>query len=153
MNSKHFFIFISFHHSCKNKIEVKNYVKYTLNEELYPKTLKIYNNADEINLNDLPDKFVLKTNNACAHNIFCLDKKTFDLEKAKEKLNIWVNRIAGEISAEYQYCKINRKIFAEEILEHEGELLDYRFWCFNGKPYFLHHFAYYLLRQVCEQNS
>lgn len=122
---------------CADKIEVKNYVKYTLNEEIYPKTLKIYNNANEINLNELPDKFVLKCNNACAHNIFCFDKKTFNLESAKEKLNTWVNRVAGEISGEYQYCKINRKIFAEELLECDKELLDYRFWCFNGRPHFL----------------
>ena len=65
--------------------------------------LKIYDDVNNINLNDLPDKFILKCNHGSGMNIFCKDKKEFDLEKAKQTLNSWVNINYGFQNKEFQY--------------------------------------------------
>ena len=65
-----------------DKILLRNYSK---------KIIKIYKNINEINLDDLPNSFVLKCNHGSAMNIICSNKSTFDLIEAKKKLNKWMN--------------------------------------------------------------
>lgn len=44
---------------------------------------------DEIKLDELPDKFVLKANHGSGMNIICKDKMNFDINMAKNKLKEW----------------------------------------------------------------
>lgn len=131
--------YILIHESPENKTDIvdkillRNYSKKILGEDICPPILKIYNNVDEINLNELPEKFVLKCNHGSQMNIICKDKKVFDLKAAKKKLRSWMNINYGLISFEYQYMNINKKIFAEKYL---GEnIVDYKINCYNGKPH------------------
>ena len=66
-----------------DKIKLSEYSKKILGKNICVPILKIYNNANEINLDELPDKFVLKCNHGSGMNIFCKDKSKFDLEKSK----------------------------------------------------------------------
>ena len=118
-----------------DKILVKNYSKKMLNEDIAVPILKIYNNASEINLDDLPDKFILKCNHGSGMNILCKDKNKFNLTKAVEKLNKWMNINYGLQGFEYQYLNVKKKIFAEKFLD--DNIIDYKFNCFNGEPKFI----------------
>lgn len=125
--------------NCTDKILVKEYAKSILNKDICPKTYKIYDNIDDIDISKLPNKFILKINNGCAKNIFCYNKKKFNLEKYKDTLKIWLNKIPGINTHEYQYTAIKPKLFTEELLinnKHES-LIDYRFWCFNNSVKFI----------------
>ena len=115
-----------------DKILFRNYSKDILGKDLCAPILKIYNDIDEINLGELPDKFVLKCNHGSGMNIFCEDKSKFDLTSAKNNLKEWLNINYGLQSFEYQYINIKRKIFAEEFLDKE--IINYKFSCFNGEP-------------------
>jgi hypothetical protein len=77
--------------------------------------LKIYNDFNKINLDDLPIKFLLKLNHGSGMNIICKDKSTFNLNDGKLKLNYWkeINYDLG--GTEFQYMFINRKIFQNLI--------------------------------------
>ena len=57
-----------------------------------PKTYKIYKNANDIKLDELPDKFVLKCNHMSGAIFICKDKRTFDFNIAKETLNNQLKR-------------------------------------------------------------
>ena len=48
--------------SLVDKILVKNFIKDKIGEEYVIKTLGVWDNADDIDFNSLPNKFVLKTN-------------------------------------------------------------------------------------------
>ena len=96
--------------------------------------MKIYGNAEEINLTELPNKFVLKCNHGSSFNIFCEDKNKFNFTKAKYLLNKWMNTNFGTIGNEFQYYFIKKKIFASPYL---GKLIDYKTYCFNGKPKYI----------------
>ena len=63
---------------CADKIQVKKYITEKLKKNISVPTLNIYNNAKEINENELPDQFVLKCNHGCGYNILIDNKKESD---------------------------------------------------------------------------
>lgn len=125
--------------NCADKILVKEYAKNTIGYDICPKTYYIYDSFDDININDLPNSFVLKMNNGCAKNIYCYDKSTFNLNNYADTINEWFTIIPGIKTKEYQYSGITPKIFAEELLINSNteSLIDYRFWCINNNVKFI----------------
>ena len=122
---------------CADKIAIHDYCKEILGKDICVPILKIYNNVDEIKLDELPDKFVLKCNHGYNMNIICKDKRKFNLELAKNKLNTWLHTDFGYNSYQPHYSFIKPRIFAEQYLSDKGQtnsLIDYKFWCFNGEP-------------------
>jgi len=118
-----------------DKILLRNYSKKIIGQDICVPILKIYNNVDDINLDELPEKFVLKCNHGSGMNIICKDKKSFNLGKAKQKLKKWMNINYGLQYFEAQYLNIKRKIFVEKYLA--DNIFDYKVNCFNGEPKFI----------------
>ena len=115
-----------------DKILLRNYSKKILGKNICVPIIKIYNDIRDINLVELPDKFVLKCNHGSGMNIICNNKTQFNISDAKKKLNKWMKINYGLISNEYQYINVKKKIFAESFLQ--DNLTDYKFYCFNGSP-------------------
>ena len=118
-----------------DKILLHEYSKEILGKDICVPILKIYNNIDEINVNELPNKFVLKCNHGSTMNILCNNKSNFDIIKAKRLLKKWMNINYGLNTFEYQYINVKKKVFAEKYLV--DNILDYKFYCFNGEPKFI----------------
>ena len=118
-----------------DKILLHEYSKKKLGKDICVPILKIYNSSEEIDLNQLPEKFVLKCNHGCGMNILCSDKSKLNLMNAKIKLDEWMNLNYGLRNFEYQYININKKIFAEQYLL--DNINDYKIYCFNGEPKFI----------------
>ena len=118
-----------------DKIKIHKYTKKILGKDICVPILKIYNNFDEINFNELPNKFVLKYNHGSAMNIFCNDKFNFNISNAKLKLNQWKNKNYGIFNTEFQYLYVKRKVFVAPYLC--DKIIDYEFFCFNGIPKFI----------------
>ena len=121
--------------NLSDKIKVREYTKKILGKDINVPILKIYNNENEINLEELPNKFVLKCNHASGLNILCNDKTKFNLIEAKVSLSKWIKRDYGYGNNEFQYLNIERKIFAETYLK--DNIIDYKIYCFNGNPKFI----------------
>ena len=98
--------------------------------------MKIYNSPNEINIDELPEKFILKCNHSFNKNIIVRNKKDFDINLAKKNINKWLSEPFGIKSIEPHYIEIERKCYSEKLLEQVGykEITDYKFICFNGKP-------------------
>ena len=122
-----------------DKYLVRNYIKEKVGEQYLVKLLGVYGGVDEIDFDALPNQFVLKTNNACGTNIICADKSKLDIERAKEKLRKWMTiRHYGRKHNNWFYARIPIKIVCEEyIADENGDLPDYKIFCFNGKPEFI----------------
>jgi hypothetical protein len=84
----------------------------------------------------LPDQFVLKTNHGSGWNIIVKDKALLDRAEAKKKFDAWMKcNFAFCDGLELHYMNIPPKIIAEQYMaDLEGDIFDYRFFCFNGKP-------------------
>ncbi|WP_162300550.1 ATP-grasp fold amidoligase family protein [Anaerosacchariphilus polymeriproducens] len=122
---------------CTDKYKVRNYVKKCGLEEILNDLYEVYDCVDEINLDKLPDKFVLKANHGCGWNIICSDKKQLDWSLAKKKLKKWMKMDYYNVQGEKWYSQIQRKIVCEQYLEDKKykDLKDYKIFCFHGKPH------------------
>ena len=119
-----------------DKYQVREYVKEKIGEEYLIPLLGVWENPDDINFERLPDRFVLKTNHGSAWNIIVPDKSQLNMEEAKSKLRKWMGtNFAFVAGLEMHYKNIKPLIIGEEYLENEnGEINDYKIFCFNGKP-------------------
>ena len=98
------------------------------------KLINSWDNVDEIEWDDLPEKFVLKCNHGSKYNIICSNKKEFNKDEAYKKLKRWMKEDYGLVSGELHYSNVNRKIICEEYLG--DNIIDFQIWCTKGKVLF-----------------
>lgn len=121
-----------------DKYKVREYVKQKVGEKYLTEIVSVYNSTDEIDCDSLPEKFVLKLNTGSGYNIICKDKSKFDKKHAIKRLNKWLKEDYTKIKKEPQYKNIEKKIICEKYMENkEGNLYDYKLFCFNGKVEFI----------------
>lgn len=123
-----------------DKYRVREYIKslglgYTLTN-LVGK--EVYDNVDDIHMKDMPKSFVLKCNHDSGSVVICKNKDDFDWEKEKRKLRKSLKKDYWTDNCEVQYKFVQKKIIAEEYIQSDQGLIDYKFFCFNGKPLFLY---------------
>ena len=123
---------------CADKLKVKEFARRVTGDNLGVPTLKVWNSADEVNFDGLAERFVLKCNHGSGMNIIIRDKNTVNIEDVRSQLRNWMSQdFAFRNGFESHYHWIDRKVFAEELIgDGNGELMDYKFWCFNGEPKF-----------------
>lgn len=121
-----------------DKYEVREFVANKLDSQiLIPLVGGPWDSVSEINLDDLPNQFVLKCTHDSASVIICTDKQTFDWNKAKKKLQKSLKFDYYANGREWPYKFVKHRIIAEQFMKDnyspEG-LKDYKFYCFNGSP-------------------
>ena len=119
-----------------DKYLVREYVKNKIGEQYLTKLYNVWDSADSIDFNQLPEQFVLKTNHASGTNIICKNKELLgDKSLILNKLKEWLKIDYYLLGKEWAYKNIERKIICEELLvmQNGEDLLDYKFMCFNGK--------------------
>lgn len=120
-----------------DKYAVKEYVAKKIGTEYIIPTLGVWNKADDIDWEKLPNQFVLKTTHGGGgcDVIICKDKSTFDREAAIKKLNNSLKSDIYRIYREWPYKDVPKCIIAEKFMTEtgSGDLKDYKFFCFNGK--------------------
>ena len=119
-----------------DKFLVRNWVAEKIGEQYLIPLLGVWDDFDDIDFDALPNQFVLKCNHGSAMNIIVRDKKTFNRQQARDKLNAWLAIDFSTMHLELHYTRINRKIIAEKFMldGDAADLTDYKFWCFNGTP-------------------
>lgn len=119
-----------------DKIKAKSKVGGIIGEKYIVPLLGVWDNAQDIDYDSLPPKFVLKCNHDQGSVIVVSDKKLFDKNAATKFLNERLKHNAYYGTREYAYKDIRPQVFAEEYLG--GSICDYKFYCFNGEPKFLY---------------
>ena len=118
-----------------DKVKVKDYVAGIIGQKYIIPTLATWDKAEDINLELLPNEFVLKCNHD-SHCVFvCSDKNRFDIVAAREKLRKRLNFNMYWYGREWPYKNVHPRIIAEEYIESINGLLDFRVYCINGSPF------------------
>ena len=122
-----------------DKYAVREYVKEKIGEEYLVPLYGVYDSFDEIDFDKLPEQFVLKCTHDSGSVVICKDKKSFDFDKAREKLEFCLNRNQFYLSREWYYKNVSPRIIAEKYLEAMNDVgfTDYKFMCFSGEPKFM----------------
>ena len=121
---------------ASDKYAVRQWVSEQIGEEYLIPMLGVWDRFEEIDFDSLPEQFVLKTTHGSANIIIVKDKNCFDRRWAALMFKLWLSYDYAYASFELNYKNIPRRIIAEEYMEDAtGGLLDYKFMCFDGKPY------------------
>lgn len=139
-----------------DKFEVKEWVAEKIGKQYTIPTLAVYDNINQIDLDELPKQFVLKCTHDSGSIVICKNKKEFDLEASKKVLEKGLKNDFFSKHREWPYQDVPRRIIAESYLTdcqqdiqtsascHKKILMDYRFYCFDGEPMVIYAYTNYL---------
>lgn len=120
-----------------DKLAVKDYVASIIGREYVIPLLGVWDNPNDIKWDNLPRRFVLKTNHDSGNFgvVICKDKDLLDKRKAIRRMQKSLKRNTFLLGREWPYKNIPRKVFAEEYMVDAvtHELSDYKFFCFDGE--------------------
>lgn len=121
-----------------DKYAVREWVEGKIGKDYLIPLVGVWDSFDNIDFDLLPKQFVLKTNHGTGTNLIVKDKYKINMRRAKRMFDDWMKTdYAFTNSLQLHYRDIKRKIIAEKYLETNlGELQDYKFLCFDGKPCF-----------------
>lgn len=119
-----------------DKYEAKRIVADQIGNEHIIPTLGVWNNAEDIDFDLLPDKFVLKTTHDSGGIIIIDKNKNFD---KNETISFFKKRLKRNLylrTREWPYKYVKPRIIAEQYMvdEKTQELRDYKIFTFNGQP-------------------
>lgn len=125
-----------FYSRMVDKYEVKQYVAATIGEQYVIPTLGVWNSADEVDFDTLPNQFVLKCTHDSGSVIICKDKQKLDRESTLYFLRKNIKRNFYILGREWPYKNVEHRIIAEKFMvdESKKELKDYKIFCFGGEP-------------------
>ena len=123
---------------CSDKFLMREFVREKGLSNLLNKFYGVWENADDIVFENLPDSFVLKCTHGCGFNIVVKNKDQIDQKKVKKQLSDWLLIDYGKLYNEFHYSKIKPRIICEKYLkEIDSDLIvDYKVHCLNGMPAF-----------------
>lgn len=99
--------------------------------------------AEDIDWEQLPNSFVMKTNHGSGDVLICKDKNTLNTQEATRHMAKALSEPFGMKFAEPHYDRIKPCIIAEQLLDANQQsgrstsLIDYKIWAFDGKPAYI----------------
>ena len=123
------------YHDMVDKYKVKKIVADIIGEKYVVPCFGVWNNPEEINLETLPDSFVLKATHDSSGVYICKNKNEINKECIIAHFKNW-KATHYEIAREWAYKDVLPRIIADKLIDDNSghELTDYKFWCFNGIP-------------------
>ncbi|EHK6073767.1 ATP-grasp fold amidoligase family protein [Rahnella rivi] len=124
-----------------DKVSVRDYVKDKIGDSYLIPLLGVFDSAEEIDFNMLPERFVIKCNHDSNSSIICTDKIFFNEDEARRKLSFCLSRNMYYNTREWHYKNITPRIICENYIDvFLGKDRAYipecfRIHCFAGKAH------------------
>jgi len=120
---------------CSDKYLVRDYVKDLGLEHILNDLYGVYERAEDIDFEELPDQAFIKTNHGSGTNILWNKENPFNKNKFIKNFNKSLKQNYYLQSREWNYKDIKPKIIVEKVLEDKdnSSLIDYKFMCFHGE--------------------
>ncbi len=125
---------------CSDKLGVRERVKERLGEDYLARIYQVSDHFDELQFEDFPDQFVVKTNHDSGTVLVVRDKSKLDYESAKRRFDQALRRAYGWANGEWAYAYVKPKIFVEEYIGFGGDIVsppDFKFQCVDGRVVFV----------------
>lgn len=120
---------------CSDKYEVRKYVTQKGYDHLLNDVIGIYSSFEDIDLESLPNRFVLKATHGSGWNLIVRDKGLVNWRIWRKIAKVWLDTDLSWFGREWNYHFLKRRLVIEEYLEDDsGELRDFKIMCFNGQP-------------------
>lgn len=123
---------------CADKYTVREYVKSKGLEEILNDLFWVFDRPEDINLDVLPESFVMKLSNGSGTNFICRDKSQLNQNQIIKQFKWFEKQVKANAGREWPYMKSKSVVLAEKLLvDHShinGMPNDYKIFCYNGKP-------------------
>lgn len=121
-----------------DKYEVRAYVTEKGYGECLVPLYGIYDSPDKVDLESLPEQFVLKATHGCDMNYICRKKEAMNIRDLRRRMKLWMKTNMAYVSLEMHYLSIPPRILCEKYIDSgEKNLTDYKVHCCDGKARFL----------------
>jgi len=118
---------------CSDKYAVRKFVEDRIGAGVLKELYGVYERVKDIDIDRLPDAFVLKVNHGSGQNIFCKKKSELDWKHSVRLLNKYLKDNHYYDFREWGYKNVVPRIICEENLTRHGETLyEYGFYCYQG---------------------
>lgn len=121
---------------CSDKCAVRGYVEDAGLGDILNGVIGVYDSADKIDFDSLPNRFVIKATHGSGWNLACADKSEVSWSLWRRIANSWLRLDLSVFGREWHYREIKPRLIVEEFITIEP-LIDYKFMCFNGEPLFV----------------
>ncbi len=117
-----------------DKYLVKDFVSKKIGEEYIIPTLGVWECFEDIDFDNLPERFVLKCTHDSGGLVVVKDKSFLDMKEARKKIKHCMKRNYFTNTREWPYKNVRPRIIAEKFIgEVDVAPVDYKFYCFDGE--------------------
>ena len=121
-----------------DKYEVRQYVAEKGYENCLVPLYGIYDSPEKVDLDKLPEQFVLKATHGCDMNYICRKKEDIDIRDLQRRIKMWMGINTAYVSLEMHYRTIPPRIICEKYIDNgDTPLTDYKIHCSDGKARFI----------------
>ena len=126
-------------HKLVDKYEVKQFVSEKIGKKHVVPSIGLWRSVDEIDIDALPNQFVLKCTHDSGSVVICKDKGSFNIEEAKHKLLRGMQRNYFQGKREWAYKDVTPRIIAEPFIPYLGkkDSVEYKLTVYNGRVRFI----------------
>ncbi len=119
---------------CADKYAVRDWVSERIGDHYLIPLVGVYEDARDIDLDSLPDGFVVKATHGSGWNLIVHDKRQLDWQAATHRLNGWLASSYFPYLREWQYRDIPPRLVVEELmLDDRGRIpSDFKLLCLTG---------------------
>ena len=123
-------------HQCVDKWEVRSYIESKGYGDILIPAYGPFESIYEIDINKLPDSFIVKLTNGSGFNEICFEKNKVSIEYLENKFKKWKKINFYHSRREWAYKDVKNRIMCEHLLCDKTLSLppDLRFFCFDGVP-------------------
>lgn len=126
---------------CADKYQVRQYVESKGLGHILNELYDVFGSPEEIRLDHLPERFVLKLSNGSGTNLLCRNKSELKLPEVQQKFRDFLVQSGSSAGREWVYSGGQKVIVAEKLLEDPArpgqDLRDYKILCFDGQPAYI----------------
>ena len=120
-----------------DKYSVREWVACKIGSEHLVPLLGVYDSFDAIDFDSLPSQFVMKCNHDSGSVTVVKDKSSLNISRLRKLYDFYMKRNFAWASYELHYKDIKPRIIIEQYMSYiESAGTDYKFFCFDGKPYY-----------------
>ena len=123
-----------------DKYEVRKYIESLGLKEILTECYGVWNRAEDIDFESLPNKFVLKCTHDCGSTIIVRDKEKMNRQEVVDFLQKHLDVRYGFDWCELHYTKIKPRVMAESLIEMNNTsefssqtAVDHKIRCIDGK--------------------